>query len=341
MTNLPDAILFQDVPMQVIDREGEPWLKGSQVAAALGYSQPKYIHAIYARHADEFTEDMTALITMPDLHPRNGDTGTDLLLQNVGAGQAREVRVFSPRGCHLLAMLARTERAKEFRKWVLDVLEHLAGRGPASASMEQLRELVAVWAMLTEMSRSALLAQVLLRFGLAGEEQPAAAVLAAVRFVLDQNDALLAKGRRVSQKSVRMYEAFTNGELFEPELVSAFWKQFDLLNSEPGPDKEKPGWLNHSRSPGLLAVNIPQFLRASQTFGLFAFSGAELRQLLRRSYPRKLAAANKTMRSAHSGKTVKCWVFYVKVSTISDDCTGTPTARGSRQETEPNGEGRA
>jgi len=327
MTNLPDAILFQDVPMQVFDREGIPWLKGSQIATALGYAKPGAVHAIYARHTDEFTEDMTALIKLPDLHPQFGDAGADVLPQNAVAGQAREIRIFSPRGCHLLAMLARTERAKEFRKWVLDVLEHLAGRGPATASMEQLRELVAVWAMLTEMPRSALLAQVLLRFGLAGEERPAAAVLAAARFVLEQNDALLCRGRKVSQKSVRMYEAFTNGELFEPELVSAFWKQFDLLNNEHGPNRE--------------ALNLPQFLRASQAHGLFAFNGAELRRLLRRSYPRKLAAVNKTMRSPHAGKPVKCWVFYLNTSPISDDWVGSLTARGTRPETEPNGEGRA
>jgi hypothetical protein len=33
------------------------------------------------------------------------------------------VRIFSPRGCYLLGMLARTTRAKAFRVWVLDVLE--------------------------------------------------------------------------------------------------------------------------------------------------------------------------------------------------------------------------
>ena len=33
------------------------------------------------------------------------------------------MRVFSLRGCHLLGMLARTKVAKEFRHWVLDVLE--------------------------------------------------------------------------------------------------------------------------------------------------------------------------------------------------------------------------
>ena len=33
------------------------------------------------------------------------------------------MRVFSLRGAHLLAMFARTPKAKEFRRWVLDILD--------------------------------------------------------------------------------------------------------------------------------------------------------------------------------------------------------------------------
>lgn len=33
------------------------------------------------------------------------------------------LRIFSLRGCHLIAMFARTPVAKEFRKWVLDILD--------------------------------------------------------------------------------------------------------------------------------------------------------------------------------------------------------------------------
>jgi hypothetical protein len=38
------------------------------------------------------------------------------------AGAMLDVRIFSLRGCHLLGMFTRTDRAKEFRRWVLDVL---------------------------------------------------------------------------------------------------------------------------------------------------------------------------------------------------------------------------
>lgn len=314
---------FEDSLVRVrADADGEPWFVAKDVCSILGLGDT-------SRAVDPLDDD------------EKGTTNIRTL------GGPQEMLTVSESGLYSLVFRSRKPEAKRFRKWVTaEVLPGLRktgsyAAGPASASMEQLRELVAVWAMLTDLPRPALLFQVLLRFGLAGEQKPAGAVLAAVRFVLEQNDALLCRGRRVSQKSVRMYEAFTNGERFEPELVSAFWKQFDLLNGEPGPDGETPGWLNHSRSPGLLAVNLPQFLHASQTFGLFAFNGAELRRLLRRSYPRKLASVNKTMRSQHTGKGLKCWVFYLNSSPISDDWVDSPTARGTRPETEPNGEGRA
>lgn len=68
---------------------------------------------LYRRHADEFTDSMTAVVKMQT------------------AGGTQDVRVFSLRGAHLLGMFARTEKAREFRRWVLDVVdEHLdAQRG--------------------------------------------------------------------------------------------------------------------------------------------------------------------------------------------------------------------
>ena len=42
-------------------------------------------------------------------------------------------RIFSLRGCHLLAMFARTPVAKAFRRWVLDVIEQYGDRVPVDA----------------------------------------------------------------------------------------------------------------------------------------------------------------------------------------------------------------
>ena len=100
------SLSFKDTNFQITDINGQPWLRGLQVASALGYKNPAAdIVNLYNRNADEFTDSMTQVIELPT------------------AGGKQQVRVFSLRGCHLLGMLARTKVAKEFRRWVLDVLE--------------------------------------------------------------------------------------------------------------------------------------------------------------------------------------------------------------------------
>lgn len=72
----------------------------------MGYEKGRIsIHKIYESNSDEFTEEMTQVVDLQT------------------AGGIQPVRIFSPRGCYLLGMLARTEKAKAFRAWVLDVLE--------------------------------------------------------------------------------------------------------------------------------------------------------------------------------------------------------------------------
>ena len=111
-------LAFHNTQFKVVDRNGQPWLRLFQIGSALGYSKPDLVGRIYQKHADEFTDGMTAIVKLPDL-----------ILQNGGAGQMREIRIFSLRGAHLLAMLSRTKLAKEFRRWVLDILDREVGIG--------------------------------------------------------------------------------------------------------------------------------------------------------------------------------------------------------------------
>lgn len=107
------SLSFKDTDFQITDINGQPWLRGLQVASALGYKNPAAdIVNLYNRNADEFTDSMTQVIELPT------------------AGGKQQVRVFSLRGCHLLGMLARTKVAKEFRRWVLDVLEKEVSGSP-------------------------------------------------------------------------------------------------------------------------------------------------------------------------------------------------------------------
>ena len=99
------VLTFQETEFDVVDIHNVPWLRLPQIGVALGYENPYKLQQLHARNADEFTEEMTQVLELPT------------------AGGVQPVRVFSPRGCYLLGMLARTDRAKAFRQWVLDVLE--------------------------------------------------------------------------------------------------------------------------------------------------------------------------------------------------------------------------
>lgn len=100
------VLVFESTEFDVVDIHNVPWLRGGQVVGALGYSDPAdSLQKLYSRNADEFTDEMTQVMELPT------------------AGGLQPVRIFSPRGCYLLGMLARTEKAKAFRAWVLDVLE--------------------------------------------------------------------------------------------------------------------------------------------------------------------------------------------------------------------------
>ena len=102
------ALTFQSTTFDVVDRNNQPWVRSPQIGDALGYTKGRRsIAKIYEVHADEFTDAMTAVVKLPT------------------EGGEQDVRIFSLRGCHLLAMFARTKVAKEFRKWVLDVLDSL------------------------------------------------------------------------------------------------------------------------------------------------------------------------------------------------------------------------
>lgn len=106
---LTNALTFQETTFDLVEHDSaQLWLRSRQIAGALGYAQPDSITDLYNSNATEFTDSMTALVRLPT------------------AGGAQEVRIFSLRGAHLLGMFARTERAAEFRRWVLDVLERQA-----------------------------------------------------------------------------------------------------------------------------------------------------------------------------------------------------------------------
>ena len=99
------TLTFQNTTLSVINQNNQTFLTAIELGKALQYAHSDNVLRIYDRNADEFTAEMTALIEMPT------------------AGGIQKVRIFSLRGAHLIAMFARTKVAKDFRKWVLDILD--------------------------------------------------------------------------------------------------------------------------------------------------------------------------------------------------------------------------
>jgi len=96
------------------------WLTSADIAKALQYKSAKSITNLFNQNSDEFTSGMTQVI------------------ESVTSGNYRKkVRVFSLRGAHLIAMFARTPVAKEFRRWVLDILDREVAQTPENSPLHR------------------------------------------------------------------------------------------------------------------------------------------------------------------------------------------------------------
>ena len=157
---MSQSLSFNGVELEVFHENSEYWIRSPQIAVALGYQRTDRVSELFSRHSEEFTESMTRVVTLPT------------------EGGPQETRIFSLRGCHLLAMFARTPVAKRFRVWVLDILEQFAaGEQAAQASrpalppsrpqdaratyadMKHLRDLVRQWENVTGRMRRTIVRQ--------------------------------------------------------------------------------------------------------------------------------------------------------------------------------------
>ena len=124
------ALSFNDVTFNpVAQNDGQIWLTSTELAKALGYAETDSLSKIYNRNKDEFTGNMTTTVKMGVVRKTGKVT--------------MSVRLFSLRGCHLLAMFAKTEVAKQFRKWVLDLLDKEVGQ-PVLTKIDNQQELSSV-----------------------------------------------------------------------------------------------------------------------------------------------------------------------------------------------------
>lgn len=108
---------FHGVSLVPVENVNGIWLTSADVARALGYQSTKSVSNVFSQYEDEFSPGMTMVIESVT----NGIRGST---------RRMKVRVFSLRGAHLIAMFARTPVAKEFRRWVLDILDREVAHSP-------------------------------------------------------------------------------------------------------------------------------------------------------------------------------------------------------------------
>ncbi|HFX7508690.1 TPA: Bro-N domain-containing protein [Acinetobacter baumannii] len=119
------ALSFNEVKFNPVVRDnGQIYLTAGELAQALDYKSVKSVSNLYNANKDEFTDSMTQIIE--SVTAGNIEV-TDSVTSKQTRNLKKKVRIFSLRGCHLIAMFARTAVAKQFRKWVLDILDKEVG----------------------------------------------------------------------------------------------------------------------------------------------------------------------------------------------------------------------
>ncbi|AUZ05294.2 hypothetical protein ADP71_17690 [Vitreoscilla sp. C1] len=128
-----NALTFNQVSLNPVSQpDNQIWITATELANALGYKKADAVTQIFNRNEDEFSSSMSMTLKMSVIRK----TGNIMM----------PVRIFSLRGCHLVAMFAKTEIAKQFRKWVLDLIETEAqkftGRSTTTDERTGLRDAV-------------------------------------------------------------------------------------------------------------------------------------------------------------------------------------------------------
>ncbi|WP_249534073.1 BRO family protein [Escherichia coli] len=106
-------LAFRDVKFTPINHNNQIWFTSKELAAALKYASTKAVTDIYNKNIDEFTDGMSQVVE-----------------STTSGNYRKKTRIFSLRGAHLIAMFARTPVAKEFRRWVLDILDREIQQSP-------------------------------------------------------------------------------------------------------------------------------------------------------------------------------------------------------------------
>lgn len=258
------TLSFNGNDLNPVEREGQIWMTASDLAKALSYKNSKSVSNLFNANSSEFTSGMTRVIDSVT----NGINGSK---------RKMAVRIFSLRGCHLIAMFARTKIAKDFRKWVLDILD----REVSTPAIEQPPAITdADW---MRYSRSMTIPE-MAQFTGHSEQQVINAL----------HDIMGSPARTTSPAPV-----------MTPELQHAldqFWGFIATQNIAA---------LNHSHKPHELAISIPEVYELAEPWQLPDTS--LLYKALRLSDTPRFYRANTVIASERTNKSRRVWVFIKSV----------------------------
>lgn len=108
--NVVELTFHNQVVIPFDNEDGKMWFTAEVLGCLLGYADKDKVLNLYYRHKDEFTPSMTTVAKVRVCNENNE-------LQHT------QIRLFSPRGAHLIGMFARTKVAKELRVWLLDLAD--------------------------------------------------------------------------------------------------------------------------------------------------------------------------------------------------------------------------
>lgn len=96
---------FNDVPVEIYEKDGRDWITAINIARALEYAEPGASASyVISRNETDFEEHTCTI---------------KLIVQ----GQLREVRLLDRQGADIFAMLSKTPKATQFRRWIANVLQ--------------------------------------------------------------------------------------------------------------------------------------------------------------------------------------------------------------------------
>lgn len=239
------SLCFNDFTFSPVPRNNQPWFRSSEIATALGYAREDTLSRLYDRNADEFTSEMTQVV-------ENLDT-VNLTVR---------VRIFSLRGCHLLAMFARTPVAKAFRRWVLDVIEKYGDRVPVDAQTPPT-------GALSRISSRTIAGELHKRHSTVLDAISRAAAVCPQRDAFVRGNYVDAKGQRCPQYMVSREGIIFLSQSYAARQTNAWRNILDTLSTVPEVVTRRPV---PQRLPGLPAT---ERLFADIEKALFALDGTE------------------------------------------------------------------